>query len=173
MDRRTKYTQMIIKESLYQLLSKKHLSQITIKELCQLADINRATFYRNYADIYDLYEKIEEGLVNEAFSTGNIQEERYTLLQLIYDNQEFYKEFFYSRLESTFIKKTIEQMYLQVKEVVKDKTCLDERSLQISYMYSVHGVIGVLENWVNAGCPEKPKEFGDIIYGIVEKQYQR
>ncbi len=58
MDRRTAYTRMVIKDSLMQLLEKKHLSEITVKELCELAQINRATFYRNYMDIYDVYEQI-------------------------------------------------------------------------------------------------------------------
>ena len=59
LDRRTAYTRMVIKESLYKLLEKKHLSEITVKELCAQADINRTTFYRNYMDIYDLYDNNE------------------------------------------------------------------------------------------------------------------
>ena len=64
-DRRTAYTRMMIKKSLYHLLEKKHLSEITVKEICEGAEINRATFYRNYLDIYDLYEKLEEELTED------------------------------------------------------------------------------------------------------------
>ena len=73
LDRRTAYTRMMIRDSLYRLLEKKHLSEITVKELCEGAEINRATFYRNYADIYDLYEKLEEELTESAFADGNIE----------------------------------------------------------------------------------------------------
>ena len=66
LDRRTAYTRMVIKESLYKLLEKKHLSEITVKELCAQADINRTTFYRNYMDIYDLYEQLEEELIEQV-----------------------------------------------------------------------------------------------------------
>ena len=52
LDRRTAYTRMVIKESLYKLLEKKHLSEITVKELCAQADINRTTFYRNYMEYH-------------------------------------------------------------------------------------------------------------------------
>ncbi|RNM29142.1 hypothetical protein EDX97_10955 [Absicoccus porci] len=100
LDRRTAYTRMVIKESLYKLLEKKHLSEITVKELCAQADINRTTFYRNYMDIYDLYEQLEEELTEQAFADGDIQKDRYKLLELIYENQTFYREFFDSRLES-------------------------------------------------------------------------
>lgn len=171
MDRRTAYTRMVIKESLYKMLKTKHLTQITVKEICGDANINRATFYRNYLDIYDLYEKLEIELTQRAFSDGNIETDRYRLLEVIYDNQDFYREFFYSRLKSKFIKKTIDEMYSQMLVLLKQRNTYDERSFQISYQYNVHGIIGVLEEWVNAGCPEKPETFGNIIYGIVEKQY--
>lgn len=171
MDRRTTYTKMVIRDTLYKQLEHKHLSEITVKELCAEADVNRATFYRYYMDIYDLYEKLEEELTEAAFG-GDIEQDRYKLLEVIYENQAFYKEFFLSRLESRYIKKTIELMYKQMKELLIKRGTFDERTFQISYQYNYHGVIGVLKEWLNAGCPEKPKKLGDIIYGIVEKQYR-
>lgn len=45
MDRRKKYTRMVLKESLMELLKNKPISNITIKEICEEADINRSTFY--------------------------------------------------------------------------------------------------------------------------------
>ena len=65
MDRRVKYTKKIIKETTLSLLKEKDISKITISEICTLADINRATFYRYYLDIYDLLEKIEEEFILE------------------------------------------------------------------------------------------------------------
>lgn len=59
-DRRVKYTRMVIKESFINLLEEKEISQITIKEICENADINRATFYTHYSDQYDLLKKIED-----------------------------------------------------------------------------------------------------------------
>lgn len=171
MDRRNKYTQTVIKEALFTLLENKSLSQITVKELCQIADINRTTFYRNYTDIYDLYEKLEKELVSKTFSNDDIVNDRYKLLELIYENQSFYKEFFNSRLESKFIIDTVKNMYNQMKQLLISRGSFDERTFEISYQYNYYGVIGVLKEWLNAGCPEQPKAFGDILYSIVEKQY--
>lgn len=172
MDRRISYTKMVLKESLYNLLRNKHLSQITVKELCAEADINRSTFYRNYKDIYDMYEKLEYELIESAFSNGDIKQDRYMLLQIIYDNQEFYKKLFYSKLDSDFIRKIVEKMYIKTKNLLKNKQSFDEQTFHMLYQYNVHGMIGVLKEWVNEGCPQNPKEFGDIIYTIVDKQYQ-
>jgi len=51
---------MVIKESLINLLEEKDISQITIKEICENADVNRSTFYAHYTDQYDLLRKIED-----------------------------------------------------------------------------------------------------------------
>ena len=65
MDRRIKYTKKVIKESFFQLLEEKDITKVTVSELCEKADINRATFYRYYIDIFDLLEKIKEEFVKE------------------------------------------------------------------------------------------------------------
>lgn len=171
LDRRTAYTRTVIRDSLYELLKTKHLSQITVKELCALANINRATFYRNYMDIFDLCEKLEAELTQNAFSSGNIENDRYTLLELIYENRDFYQEFFYSRLESPYIKKTVASMYEQMKTLLKSRGMYNEKTFDIAYKYNYYGFIGVVQEWIVNGCNQTPKEFGDIIYSVVEKQY--
>ena len=62
-DRRVRYTKMVLKDSFISLLEKKDISQITVKEICENADINRATFYSHYTDVYDLLKKIESELL--------------------------------------------------------------------------------------------------------------
>ncbi len=65
-DRRVKYTKKMLKESLVKLMHEKDLSRITIKEICEEADINRATFYAHYQDPYDLLSKIEDDLMDNV-----------------------------------------------------------------------------------------------------------
>ncbi len=63
MDLRVERTKKNIKNAFLELRSKKPLEKITIKELSELAVINRATFYTHYQDIYDLSEHIEDEIV--------------------------------------------------------------------------------------------------------------
>ena len=46
----------------------KPTAKITIKELCEKANVNRSTFYRNYYDIFDIEEKIENYCVGTIVS---------------------------------------------------------------------------------------------------------
>jgi AcrR family transcriptional regulator len=62
-DRRTEKTRKGIKAALVTYLAQKELSRITVREISETADINRATFYAHYLDVYDLYEKVEQEIL--------------------------------------------------------------------------------------------------------------
>lgn len=62
-DRRVLRTKKNIRQAFLHLLSEKSLSQITVKELSNLADINRKTFYMYYSNIEDILAELEDELV--------------------------------------------------------------------------------------------------------------
>ena len=56
-NRRSKMTKKLIKEALIELLSKKDLQHISVKRICENADLNRSTFYLHYETIEELLEE--------------------------------------------------------------------------------------------------------------------
>ena len=64
-DARVRYTKMIIKKSFISLLKERPINKITVKAICEMSEINRATFYKYYNDPFDLMEKIEEEMLEE------------------------------------------------------------------------------------------------------------
>lgn len=68
-DRRTLYTQTVIKEALVELLRKKNIGKITVTEICKIAEINRATFYTHFHDPYDLLEHVEDEYSEKMINT--------------------------------------------------------------------------------------------------------
>ena len=64
-DTRVKRTKKLIRQGLAELSKTKSLSKITVKELTDLVEINRGTFYLHYKDIADLVESIETNLYND------------------------------------------------------------------------------------------------------------
>lgn len=65
-DARVRYTVHMIQNVFLELLKEKPVAKITVKEICEHAEINRSTFYKHYQDVYDLMEKLENEAV-EAF----------------------------------------------------------------------------------------------------------
>ena len=68
MDLRIKKTKSSIINAFLELRSKKELEKITVKELCETAQINKSTFYTHYQDIYDLSEQLEDELVTSLMN---------------------------------------------------------------------------------------------------------
>lgn len=67
MDLRKKKTLRAISNAFLQLRAKKPLEKITVKELCQMAEISKATFYLHYRDIFDLSETLQQETVTNVF----------------------------------------------------------------------------------------------------------
>ena len=69
MDKRIEKTKLAIKNAFMELRAKKPLEKITVKELCELAYINKSTFYSHYEDIHALSDALEYEMVLEIVSS--------------------------------------------------------------------------------------------------------
>lgn len=69
MDKRIEKTKRAIKNAFMELRTKKSLEHITVKELCELAYINKSTFYSHYEDIYALSDAMEYEMVLTIISS--------------------------------------------------------------------------------------------------------
>lgn len=68
MDLRIQKTKAAIKKAFLELRRKKPIEKITVTELSRLAEINKATFYLHYSDIYSLAEEIEDEVIDDILS---------------------------------------------------------------------------------------------------------
>ena len=59
-----KFTKQAIMNCLLELLSTKQLDKITVKDICEICEINRNTFYYNFKDIYDLADEIMQSEID-------------------------------------------------------------------------------------------------------------
>ncbi|MBS5479418.1 MAG: TetR family transcriptional regulator C-terminal domain-containing protein [Coriobacteriia bacterium] len=61
-DRRSRRTRNRLATALVTLLHDKPLNAITVKELTELADVNRATFYAHYRDVFGMYSQVKSDI---------------------------------------------------------------------------------------------------------------
>ena len=99
-NRSVRNTKKRLKDSLMVLLKSKPASEITVKELCDLADINRGTFYYHYTDIFDMLRKLQEEfsgdfykIISPVKTAATPEEEAYSILAEVFvffdENAEF------------------------------------------------------------------------------------
>ena len=65
-DHRVRVTRMLLRKAFLELLSRKPIQSISVRELCEEAGINRSTFYAHYKDVYDLREQMNRTGVSSA-----------------------------------------------------------------------------------------------------------
>lgn len=81
----------------FELLEQMHYSKITVSDIIAKAGVSRTTFYRHYADIFDMHKKIAERLGNEIIENcakivieAQTEEECFDKILDIFNSQEKY-----------------------------------------------------------------------------------
>lgn len=172
-DRRIRKTKVALKEGLIKLMLEKNINEISVKELTDMVDLNRSTFYLHYKDIFDLLEKIEEETLLELESildsflnlnsTKGVFSEPLPLLEDIFiclkNNSSLFTVLLKNNGGINFLNK--------IKNIIKNK-CFntfvpnlynkDTHIADYFFNYTLCGCIGLFEEWLNNGLQESPKE---------------
>lgn len=70
MDLRIVKTKKVIKEAFLTLRKKYPLEKVKVKDICDLALINKTTFYKYYLDVFDLSAELEDEAIEQFFSAS-------------------------------------------------------------------------------------------------------
>lgn len=153
-DRRVKYSKKVLNESLIKFLQKKPLARITIKEICEDADINRSTYYAHFLDPYDQLDKLEKEIFNgmteyvDSIANNsldkNIQETIIkSILQYIKDNETIFKALFQNG-ELNFQKNNLK--YFATRLFNNDVA--DFKDIDLKYIYCATGSYAIIYSWI-------------------------
>lgn len=175
LDARLRYTRMVIKNSFVELLKQKPINKITVKEICDMAEINRATFYKHYLDVYDLLNKIEEQFLDELKKSLAPAGERSAAetLSLIMANlkadADMYMTLFSENGDSAFPKKVFEMCYHpdQIMDNVPVKEPLSSEKKKWLYHYLAYGCNGIITQWIAGGMEEPVSEVADFTERLI------
>lgn len=171
-DARVRYTKMIIQQSFLELLQKKHVTRITVTELCQKAQINRAIFYKHYLDVPDLFEKIEEELfdgIRKAFSEATMDWEGVLVSMLHYTRQE--KERYFAlggaNGDPELMAKSFQVCYESIFPMMsRELEGMEENEKQMLYQFLSYGGGGILTWWIHDGMREAPEKVAQYLIKV-------
>ena len=173
-DRRVRKTKRALREGLAELLTEKSIQNITVNELTIKADVHRSTFYAKFNDIYDLYNQIEDAVIQEI---SDIFAESYTadskaffeiLFKYISDNRQVCRMFMGKNVSPTFsgrLTDLFKEAYIACWQ--KDYAFTDTADeLEYYVHFYLSGSLAVIGKWAD-GNFEYPAEqlitmFADI-----------
>lgn len=170
--KRVKMTKQLLKNSLLEILKTQNIHQISIRELCKNAEINRSTFYKHYGSQYDLLKDMETEVlsqIDKEISQGNITYDISRLTSLLTyctNNLELCKLLFNSNVDPDFPKKVI---YMSSIQNILDQHISNDNSNEKKYIYDyiVYGGYNILVQWINNDNRESPEEIAKLLAKII------
>ena len=167
-NRRVKLTKKMIKEALTALMCEKGFAKISVKELCEKADVNRSTFYAYYRDISSVIRDMEEDILMQLPDLGSTDLEEFnskifSLFEYIRVNSRVFYVMMFNSSSSQFCKKLMDAI-LQKYEGLS--TIKDERVSRMSYIFCANGIVGLVKDWIESGFCLDTGNFTKIAMGL-------
>ena len=174
-NQRTRLTKRLLRENLLELLKEKPVEYITVKELCELAELNRSTFYAYYNDVPALYREMGGELAQalldhiRAINQGG-QIDTAPMLSYIRDNRELFHLLVYRDKylnANQPVQLQIIQGYFDISPELHLPCAPEEREYFLQYLYM--GGTGIIHRWVQNGCDLLPEQVAGLISALIRR----
>jgi AcrR family transcriptional regulator len=157
--RKIRYTKMVLRDSLMELMKSRSILSISIKDICELADISRSTFYAHYKDQYDLLKQTEEETLAYFEDMLNRYKDKHgkketaqmveEMLTYIADNGDTIQVLLSENGNIDFQKKLFHH-FIMHKQITKyfAENQQDEDAKNYYSVFLIHGTIGLIWHWL-------------------------
>ncbi|OZG69437.1 TetR/AcrR family transcriptional regulator [Bifidobacterium eulemuris] len=157
--RRTRYTRQAMRDALMELLADRSLAQISVKQLCERADVNRSTFYAHYDSLEDLLHDIEDDtiawvrgaldqLLNQSDQAG-IEHIIARICQYIADNRNHLQVLMSPKADLGFQQQLLGLIYSRRDVASQLQPYSDDPAeAEMRMRFAVSGSIGLLQYWL-------------------------
>ncbi|NLW74019.1 MAG: TetR/AcrR family transcriptional regulator [Clostridiales bacterium] len=173
-DRRIRYTKMVLRESLIKLMQERPISRITVKAICEEADINRATYYAHYRDPHDQLNQIEAEFIEgiEEFLRDIPETVPADIVTKIFEYIRENRELCRTLLKGDI---AFEDRVLQIIRAAVFRswngTDVEAGSLyDYIYTYTLVGSVGVVKKWLEDKAGKfSARDMANLVLNLTEK----
>lgn len=183
-DLRVVKTKRAIREALLRLVKEKDFAKVSVRDLCDYAEINRGTFYLHYQDKFDLLERIEQELLDTlkdimsqrmANKVDHLVSHPEILLQFatelfryVDSEAELFNMLLLDSVSPTFqnkLKAVIRGNFIRVQKENFDPSTL---SIPFDYVtaYATSANVGLMQQWLAEGRKNPPEKMAEVLVTI-------
>lgn len=173
-DARVRYTKMRIRDAFLTCLRKKPVNKITVKELCDMAEINRATFYSHYKDPFDLLEQLEKEELDKMASLLDQSMEKgsnilLTILKGLQEPGSVNSVLASSNADPAYTARISELFYKRYRSRVAEKMPgIPQEKQEEVYRFIAGGSGNLLKYWREDGMKVPAEEMAGRINALTE-----
>lgn len=176
-DRRVIKTKRAIRNAFAALIAEKDLNDITIKDISDVADINRKTVYNYYGGIHEILDEIENELVSsfekviqEIDFPRNLENPNKifeTLTDVINGDMEFYSQLMKIDANSHLVRKIVSALKIRVKQTLAQQLPADKKKIELIADFITSGMLSAYQSWFNSGREQPIAEFSKEVSVLV------
>lgn len=160
--RNARRTKKLLQSSLIELMKVRSILRISVKEICDKADVGRSTFYAHYESQYDLLEQIEVECLSvfeetlsmnqpmRKYTAREITQQVEKTLQFIADNSNSIQILLSENGDISFQRKIIHRLVHYLKNSKKHYSDYsdDDETSECYSVFVVHGAIALVQHWL-------------------------
>lgn len=173
-NQRTRISKLLFKNALMDLLKEKgSISKVSVRELCDRAELNRSTFYAHYQEPKDLLYEIETELLDateehlkKIGQENDIGAHKYLLsfLQYIKENDKPFRTLLIDAADPDFRSRFMQQSIIQFVDNLR--IVLPKELEQYIYSYILNGNTGIIIQWVRSNYAIDENEIVNLLFAI-------
>lgn len=176
-------------DALVFLLNKKDFNFITVKEICNVAKVNRSTFYLHYDNTRDLLDEVLNNLsksFNEHFKNKTISNiDSLNLNDLLLFNDSMIVPYLEFIKENKNVYKTVKDnpslfsvhsymnYSLDIIYKIMDRFNIDKKLKDYYLTFYINGLSSLIMNWCNNDFDLSIEELTALIKGLIKVSVKR
>lgn len=173
-NQRTRLSKMLFKNALMDLLKEKgSINKVSVRELCDRAELNRSTFYAHYQEPNDLLIEIETELLDateehleKIGAENDIGAHKYILsfLQYIRQNDKPFRALLIDSTDPEFRSRFMQQSIIQFVNNLRIE--LPKELEQYIFSYILNGSTGIIIQWIRSDYAADENEIVNLLFSI-------
>lgn len=170
------------KQAFTELINEKGFNHVSVTDIVQRAQYNRATFYLYYLDKPDITEELRSEMFRQIkqtskdryipgkeVATESMNEDSFGLVTFIYDNRSFFNLY----LKEDTIPGLYQDLPRAIFELFDEQftfTPVGDHDINSPAfkLYMAHGTAGLILDWAKNGYQKSPREVSRELIGILQ-----
>lgn len=176
-NQRSRLTRMLMKQAYMDLMKEKRTDRITVRDICERAEINRSTFYLHYPEPNALLIEIEDEaivLVREALSvigaiktpTLGVSEYLLSFVEYIRKNEDLFRTLLVENSDPHFRRKMRDTALAMIESGFH--VDLEPEKKRAACLFVISGSLEVLTDWIRSNCALRERSVCESLYRLSE-----
>ena len=193
-DRRVRRTHAALQRALIQLVEEQDLSQLSVADVAERAEVSRSTFYDHYQDVHELAEAACTAMIDELIeSLPELDPDQDSQLQgptqslrAFFASLAQHAGLFRSLLGPQGSARVVDHVRRRITAAAHVARCPTEADddaapptvsshdapHDVSAAFTAGALIGVATDWLQHGCPGTPAEMATLTQPLLAALYQ-